>query len=85
MAGLRQGLSVAIILMVISELFASSNGIGFAIVQFQRSFALPEMWSGIIVLGLLGVLLATLFGLVERRLLSWYHDSRQAQRGSVSK
>lgn len=83
MAGLRQGLSIAVIMMVISELFASTNGIGFAIVQFQRSFALPQMWSGIIVLGLLGVLLSAAFGVVERHVLSWYHDSRQAQRAGV--
>jgi ABC-type nitrate/sulfonate/bicarbonate transport system permease component len=49
-AGLRQGLSIAIIIMVISELFAATNGLGFAIVQFQRTFAIPEMWSGILVL-----------------------------------
>lgn len=83
MTGLRQGLSIGIILMVISELFASTNGIGFAIVQFQRSFALPEMWSGIIMLGLLGIALSTLFGLAERRLLSWYFASRQVERGGV--
>jgi ABC-type nitrate/sulfonate/bicarbonate transport system permease component len=52
--GMRQALSIAIILMVISEMFAASNGLGFTIVQFQRSFAIPEMWSGIILLGLLG-------------------------------
>jgi ABC-type nitrate/sulfonate/bicarbonate transport system permease component len=81
-AGLRQGLSVAIILMVISELFAASNGLGFAIVQSQRSFAIPEMWAGMLVLGLLGVLLALLFRLVENRQLAWYHGLRRAQRAS---
>ncbi|GAA1079794.1 ABC transporter permease [Nocardiopsis composta] len=81
MAGLRQALSLAIILMVISEMFASSSGLGFAIVQFQRSFAIPEMWSGIILLGLLGVLLSVLFALVERRVLGWYRGVRAASRG----
>jgi ABC-type nitrate/sulfonate/bicarbonate transport system permease component len=76
MAGLRQALSIAIILMVISEMFASSNGLGFAIVQFQRSFDIPEMWAGILVLGLLGVLLSALFRLVERRVLRWYTGQR---------
>ena len=79
-AGLRQALSIAIILMVISEMFAASNGLGFAIVQFQRSFAIPEMWSGIILLGLLGFVLSVLFRLVERRALAWYHGLREAQR-----
>jgi hypothetical protein len=45
MTGLRQALSVGIILMVISEMFAASNGIGFTVVQFQRTFAIPEMWT----------------------------------------
>lgn len=35
MAGVRQCLSIGLILMVISEMFASSSGLGFAIVQFQ--------------------------------------------------
>ena len=81
-AGLRQGLSIGIILMVISELFAASNGLGFAIVQAQRSFAIPEMWGGIILLGLLGFLLSLLFRAVERRQLAWYHGLREAQRSS---
>ncbi|MEV7423339.1 MULTISPECIES: ABC transporter permease [unclassified Streptomyces] len=81
-AGLRQALSIGIILMVISEMFAASNGLGFAIVQFQRGFAIPEMWSGILVLGLLGFLLAALFQLVERRALRWYHGLRAARRSS---
>jgi ABC-type nitrate/sulfonate/bicarbonate transport system permease component len=81
-AGLRQGLSIGIILMVISELFAASNGLGFAIVQAQRSFALPEMWGGIILLGLLGFGLSLIFQVVERRQLAWYHGLRRAQRDS---
>jgi ABC-type nitrate/sulfonate/bicarbonate transport system permease component len=81
-AGLRQGLSVAIILMVISELFAASNGLGFAVVQAQRSFAIPETWAGMLMLGLLGFLLAMLFKVVENRQLAWYHGLRRAQRSS---
>jgi ABC-type nitrate/sulfonate/bicarbonate transport system permease component len=81
-AGLRQGLSVAIILMVISELFAASNGLGFAVVQAQRSFAIPETWAGMLMLGLLGFLLAMLFRVVENRQLAWYHGLRRAQRSS---
>jgi ABC-type nitrate/sulfonate/bicarbonate transport system permease component len=81
-AGMRQALSIAIILMVISEMFAASNGLGFTIVQFQRSFAIPEMWSGIILLGLLGFLLSELFRLAERRVLAWYYGLRETQRRS---
>ncbi|HET6665795.1 MAG TPA: ABC transporter permease [Intrasporangium sp.] len=80
-AGARQALSIGIILMVISEMFAASNGIGFTIVQFQRTFAIPQMWSGIILLGLIGVLLAFVFRAVEARALRWYIGLRATQRG----
>jgi ABC-type nitrate/sulfonate/bicarbonate transport system permease component len=81
-AGLRQALSIGIILMVISEMFAASDGLGFTVVQFQRSFAVPEMWTGILVLGLLGFLLSVVFQLVERRVLGWYHGLRASARRS---
>lgn len=81
-AGLRQALSIGIILMVISEMFAASNGLGFTIVQFQRGFAIPDMWTGILVLGLLGFLLSVVLRLVERRVLGWYHGLRDSSRRS---
>ena len=81
-AGLRQALSIGIILMVISEMFAASNGLGFTVVQFQRGFAIPDMWTGILLLGMLGVVLSLVFRLVERRVLGWYHGLRASARRS---
>lgn len=78
--GARQALSLGIILMVISEMFAASSGLGFTIVQFQRSFAIPQMWSGVLLLGILGVTLSLLFRLAEHRVLRWYHGVRAVQR-----
>ena len=71
--GIRQSLPIGLMLMIISEMFASTSGLGFSVIQFQRSFAIPEMWSGILVLGLLGYLVAVIFRFVERRVLRWYH------------
>jgi ABC-type nitrate/sulfonate/bicarbonate transport system permease component len=79
-AGARQALSVGVILMVISEMFAANNGLGFTIVQFQRSFAIPEMWSGILLLGLIGVGLSLLFRILEHRVLAWYRGQREIER-----
>ena len=79
LAGVRQCLSIGLILMVISEMFASSSGLGFTIVQFQRSFAVPEMWSGIVILGLIGVAMSFIFQFTERRILRWYHGLREVE------
>ena len=78
--GMRQALSIAIILMVISEMFASSSGLGYAIVDFQRGFSIPEMWSGILLLGLLGFGLSLVFRWFEARALRWYHGQRRSAR-----
>lgn len=82
MAGIRQSLSIALILMVISELWYTSSGLGFTIVQFQRNFAIPQMWSGILLLGLIGFGLSLLFRFAERSMLRWYHGLREMQRES---
>jgi ABC-type nitrate/sulfonate/bicarbonate transport system permease component len=74
-AGMRTSLSLAVIMMVISEMVASTNGIGFFVLQSQRTFAIPEMWSGILLLGILGYLLNVLFVLVERRVLAWHREA----------
>jgi ABC-type nitrate/sulfonate/bicarbonate transport system permease component len=74
-AGMRTSLSLALILMVISEMVASTNGIGFFVLQSQRTFAIPEMWSGILLLGILGYVLNLIFILVERRVLAWHRGA----------
>lgn len=79
--GARQALSIGIILMVISEMFAAMDGLGFTIVQFQRSFAIPQMWGGVILLGLLGVAFALAFRLITNIVLKWYYGYQQSQRG----
>lgn len=75
-AGLRTSLAIALIMMVISEMVASSNGIGYFIIQAQRSFSIPEMWSGIVLLGVLGFLLNLIFVTIERRVLRWYRGAQ---------
>jgi ABC-type nitrate/sulfonate/bicarbonate transport system permease component len=77
-AGMRTSLSLALILMVISEMVASSNGIGYFVLQSQRSFAIPEMWSGILLLGILGYVLNALFLAVERHVLRWHRGARES-------
>jgi len=83
MAGARQALSIGLILMVISELKAASQGVGFTVRQFQTGFQIPEMWSGVLLLGIIGVVLSVLFRLVERQVLGWYHGLRAASHNEV--
>ena len=80
-AGMRLSLSLALILMVISEMVASTNGIGFFVLQSQRSFAIAEMWSGILLLGILGYVFNLVFMIAERRVLAWHRGARASSLG----
>jgi ABC-type nitrate/sulfonate/bicarbonate transport system permease component len=79
-AGLRASLQVSIILMVVTEMVAAKSGIGYFILQAQTVFAILTMWSGIVMLVIIGLVANSLFVLFERRILSWYYDSRALTR-----
>lgn len=70
-AGMRTSLSIAILLLVTSEMVASTNGIGYFVFQAQQQFSVDDMWAGVLLLGLLGFTLNLAFGAVERRVLRW--------------
>ncbi|SEN85046.1 ABC transporter permease [Nonomuraea pusilla] len=75
-AGLRLSLSLALILMVISELF-STDGIGSMLRDAQRSFDLRGVWGAVILLGTLGYLLNQVFLVVERKALTWHYSAKK--------
>jgi ABC-type nitrate/sulfonate/bicarbonate transport system permease component len=75
-AGLRIGLGLALIMMVVSELTASTDGLGYFILTAQRTYEIPEMYAGIVLLGLIGLVLNKLFLMLERRLLGWRYDEK---------
>lgn len=71
-AGARTGLATSVIAMVFTEMVGSPGGIGYFILDAKTRFALPEMWSAILALGVVGYLLNNLFLLLEANLLAWH-------------
>ena len=72
-AGLRTALGIALIVMVLSEMYGASSGLGYFILTAQRRFLVPETYGGVLVLGIIGWLFSVLFARVERRALAWHH------------
>lgn len=75
-AGLRIALGLSLVMMVVSEMVSAESGLGRYVLQAQRSFALLNMYSGVLVLAALGGVLSLVFNLVERRALAWYHRQK---------
>ena len=70
-AGLRIGLSFAVIVIVASEMFIGNQGIGQRIVESQMTYHVPELYAWISLAGLLGFGLNKGFIYLERRYVHW--------------
>ena len=83
--GLRVAVAVALIVDIIAELIGGGSGLGERILTAENSgpAAYPMMYAYILVAGLLGVLLAGLFGLAERLVLHW-HESQRLEAAHVA-
>jgi ABC-type nitrate/sulfonate/bicarbonate transport system permease component len=76
MAGMRNSLALAVIMMVLSEYFSSTSGVGYVLLISKNTFQLGPMWAAIVLIGVLGYLLNLVFLLVERRVLAWHRGWR---------
>jgi ABC-type nitrate/sulfonate/bicarbonate transport system permease component len=72
MTGLRVSLPIMLILVVISEMVGSTDGIGYFVLDSQRRFKVAQMYAGMLALAILGYSLNQLFNLLHRRLLFWH-------------
>ncbi|RUS46204.1 ABC transporter permease [Cohnella sp. AR92] len=57
--------------LVVAELVAASDGLGFRIMQAQRYLATDRIVLGILVIGLFGLITDQLFGLLYRKMFPW--------------
>src|SRR3712207_3564863 len=70
--GLRNGVSLALVIVVVAEMFiGSTDGLGNRVFEAQQMFAMPDMYAAIFAAGALGYGLNLLFLLVERRFVHW--------------
>lgn len=71
LAGMRTTLQLSIILVVVAEMIASTNGVGHYVLSSQQTFSVAETWAGTLLLGILGYLSTVIFITAERRILRW--------------
>lgn len=70
--GLRNGVSLALVIVVVAEMFiGSTDGLGHRVFEAQQLFEMPDMYAAIFAAGALGYGFNLLFLLVERRFVHW--------------
>jgi NitT/TauT family transport system permease protein len=74
LAGLKLGIGRGLIGVVVAELFGSRAGLGRLISQSADAFNMPELFAGVIILAVAGIVMTAGFTWVERVLVPWTRD-----------
>jgi NitT/TauT family transport system permease protein len=74
LAGLKLGIGRGLIAVVVAELFGSRAGLGRLISQSADAFNMPDLFAGVIVLAVAGIIMTAGFGWMEKKLVPWTKD-----------
>ncbi len=74
LAGLKIGIGRGLIAVVVAELFGSRAGLGRLISASADAFNMPELFAGVVVLALAGIILTAGFSWLEKQIVPWTKD-----------
>jgi NitT/TauT family transport system permease protein len=74
LAGLKLGIGRGLIGVVVAELFGSRAGLGRLISQSADAFNMPELFAGVVLLAIAGIVMTAGFDRLEKRLVPWTRD-----------
>ncbi len=72
LTGLRVGIGVAFICVIVAEMIAVNNGLGYRIIEAREYFWSDKIIAGMITIGLLGLAIDTVMSRVNNYLLRWH-------------
>ncbi len=71
LSGLRISIAIAIILLVAAEMLGAEYGIGAYILEAGSLYDLERLFVGVAILSIMGILISSIIGYFERKLLNW--------------
>jgi NitT/TauT family transport system permease protein len=77
LTGLRVGFGVAFIVVIVAEMIAVNNGLGFRILEAREFMWSDKIIAGMITIGLLGLAIDTGMDRINRYLLRWHRGIDQ--------
>ncbi len=75
--GFRISIAIALILAITVEMIVGGNGLGYYILDAERSFKFSEMYSGIFTVGIIGYFINYTIVKIEDYFLYWHKKSNQ--------
>ena len=80
LTNLQAALQIAILVTIVSEMLGSGFGIGAFVIRAQGTFMIADMWAGILIIGILGLIINESFNFFERSLFPWYFSEKRISR-----
>lgn len=77
-AGMKVAIALALVGTIVGEFVSADRGLGYVIMTAQGVFDTPRMFSGLVILGVLGTILFFIIDVAERAALPW-HVSRRGE------
>jgi NitT/TauT family transport system permease protein len=74
LAGLKLGIGRGLIGVVVAELFGSRAGLGRLISESADAFNMPELFAGVVILAVAGIVLTAGFAWLEGKIVPWTRD-----------
>ena len=71
MTGIKTATAISWAIVVAAELIAAQAGLGFMVMDATTFFRVPNVYIGIIIIGLIGVTLEAITVAIDRKLLHW--------------
>ena len=71
LTGVRQGVALGLIGVVVGEMFGGSQGIGFMVAYGGQTFATDTLFVGVLIIAFAGILLTALAEKLERHFSQW--------------
>ena len=71
LTGIRQGVAVGLIGVVVGEMFGGSQGIGFMVAYGGQTFATDTLFVGVLIIALAGIIMSAAAEQLEKRFSRW--------------
>jgi NitT/TauT family transport system permease protein len=78
LAGLRVGVGVAFIVVIVAEMIAVNSGLGYRILEAREYFWSDKILAGMISIGVIGLGIDTVMARITDRLLRWHRGLENA-------
>jgi len=76
LAGVRVAVGLGVTVMIVANMFVSTEGLGAQVAIAQETFQIKDAWAGILMIAIVGIAITAVYTVIHNRLLAWHRGWR---------